>query len=134
MLGYKGPKRTAWEWFSKYIRLRDCLETTGDTDRGICISCGKMYEFSKLQAGHLVPGRRNAVLFDEDGVNAQCIRCNKYLSGNTAKYRVALLKKIGAHRVEMCEARAYEMVKYTDFDFKEIGKMYKKKYEDLLET
>lgn len=131
MKKYKGPKGTAWKWFSKYIRLRDCLATTGDPEWGMCISCGRTYEFFRLQAGHLVPGRRNAVLFDEDGVNAQCVRCNKYMSGNTAKYRVVLLKKIGPHRVELCEARAYETVKYTDFDYKQIAKMYREKYKEI---
>ena len=70
-----------WPLFSRFIRLRDCIKTTGTTDRGRCVTCGRLYKFEKLQAGHFVPGRTRAILFDPRCVNAQCYRCNVKLDG-----------------------------------------------------
>lgn len=66
-------KKTAWQEFSKWIRLRDCVKTTGDTESGVCITCGKLIPFKQSQAGHFIAGRTNAVLFDEDIVHLQCL-------------------------------------------------------------
>ena len=33
-------KRRTWEVFSKFIRIRDCLNSTGCPDWGLCITCG----------------------------------------------------------------------------------------------
>ena len=65
-----------WKIFSQYIRLRDCIKSLGAVDRGKCVTCGRIYPFKKLQAGHFVPGRTRAVLFDERCVHAQCFLCN----------------------------------------------------------
>ena len=59
-------KNAAWKEFSRYIRLRDCIKTTGDTDAGICITCGKLIPYGNSQAGHFIAGRTNGVLFNED--------------------------------------------------------------------
>ncbi len=80
-------KGKAWEEFSKYIRIRDALRTTGTIENAVCCSCSKIYpSFGKgcLQAGHFIPGRRAAILFEETGVHGQCYWCNSNngLKGN----------------------------------------------------
>jgi len=62
--------------------LRDCLKTTGTKDWGHCVTCGKLYPYKKLQAGHFTSGRADAVLFEESGIHAQCYRCNIERSGD----------------------------------------------------
>lgn len=69
----KTPKKKAWDAFSRYIRTRDCLKSTGDRNRGACVTCGRVFDFKKLQAGHFIPGRVNSILFDEQCVHAQCL-------------------------------------------------------------
>jgi len=71
-------KEKLWVLFSRYIRRRDCLITTGSTEYGECITCDGTFEFDQLQAGHFISGRHNANLFSERGVHAQCIKCNRY--------------------------------------------------------
>jgi len=70
-----------WKKFSEYIRLRDCIKTTGTIWKGACRTCGRVYRFEKLQAGHFIPGRTRAILFDEKCVHIQCWRCNHKLQG-----------------------------------------------------
>lgn len=92
----------AWLWkiFSQYIRLRDCIKTLGAVDRGKCVTCGRIYPFKKLQAGHFVPGRTRAVLFDERCVHAQCYRCNVVLGGNWPPYYRFMQQEYGQKIIE----------------------------------
>ena len=46
-------KKIAWKEFSSYIRLKQCIKTTGEIDTGICYTCGRTFSIDKLQAGHL---------------------------------------------------------------------------------
>lgn len=89
-----------WPLFSKYIRLRDCLATTGTKTHGKCITCGRQYPFGKLQAGHFVPGRNDSVLFDEELVNAQCYRCNVILAGMWPRYYRVMQDRHGQDWIE----------------------------------
>lgn len=77
----KKMKDKAWSQFSRYIRLRDCINTTGTNTEGICYTCGKRLPINKLQAGHMISGRTNSVLFDEQSVQIQCYSCNVMKSG-----------------------------------------------------
>ena len=79
-------KKKVWALFSIYIRTRDCLSSTGTKEEGKCCTCGKIYNFKELQAGHFIPGRRSSVLFDERNCHAQCLRCNVFLRGNMIHY------------------------------------------------
>lgn len=98
-------KREADKYFGHYIRLRDS-EFIDDTWVARCISCERpyiVYYFDGLkwrwgrqeEAGHFV-GRGNLCLrYDEENVNDQCTRCNKWLTGNNAAYAAALDIKYG---------------------------------------
>lgn len=75
----------------------------------ICISCQELKPINQMNAGHYFPKeplQYRAVKFDLDNINGQCIRCNKYLSGNLIPYRANLLKKIGADRLAQLERKA----------------------------
>ena len=79
-------KKKLWKIFSIYIRMRDCIRTTGTTTHGLCCTCGRDYPIGKLQAGHFIPGREDCILFDPACVHAQCYRCNVQRSGEWVKY------------------------------------------------
>ena len=61
------------------------------------MTCGKLYPFSKLQAGHFIPGRTDAILFDVRQVHAQCYRCNTKLQGMWHKYFLFMLDEGHTH-------------------------------------
>lgn len=79
-------KKRLWKIFSIYIRMRDCLRTTGTITHGKCCTCERDYPIGKLQAGHFIPGREDSILFDPVCVHAQCYRCNVQRQGEWVKY------------------------------------------------
>jgi hypothetical protein len=91
-------REAAWAEFSRFIRLRDALITTGHMMEAECITCGRRYPIEgrgSIQAGHFLPGRHDAVLFDEQGVNAQCYRCNVTRSGMWPTYYEKMVSMYG---------------------------------------
>ena len=95
------PKATrkAQAAFNAYIRTRD--------DGKPCISCGVIPEQAyggTMDAGHYrSTGACPQLRFDERNCHAQCVRCNRDLSGNTVEYRIRLIERIGRETVEWLE-------------------------------
>jgi hypothetical protein len=91
-------RKRAWEAFSKFIRLRDAMATTQTTKFCRCITCGSIHPVEgkrSIQAGHLMPGRHDSVLFDERGVHGQCYRCNVERSGVWPAYYRKMIEMYG---------------------------------------
>lgn len=124
-------KNKAWRMFSKYIRMRDCLATTGTFEKGRCVTCGKVFPFNELQAGHAIGGRNNSILFDEELVNGQCKFCNHFKNGNYGQYSVWFIEKYGLDRWEEKVALSQRVVKYTKEDYINIYEKYKKKVSEF---
>ena len=129
----KTIKLKAWYAFSQFIRLRDCLRTTGTTNRGKCITCGKTFSFKNLQAGHFISGRHNANLFSEKGTHAQCRSCNIFGHGKPLEYRRAIIDLYGNGYDEVLEKEANEITKYSLEDLTNIAECYKIKVKELLD-
>lgn len=99
-------KAKAQTVFNKFIRERD-----KDLP---CISCQK----GRVEnAGHyLSQGHYSIFRFNELNTNGQCIRCNKWLSGNLIHYRTHLIEKIGEAEViklEQAPKAAYNWDRFT---------------------
>lgn len=129
---YKKAKDKAWGCFSKYIRLRDCIRTTGTVDQGKCCSCDREYDFKELHAGHFISGRHNSILFNEKGCHAQCYSCNMYKSGNEARYSIFMLHEYGEQTIFELAFLDKQVTKFTISDLLEIAEIYKNKYQKLL--
>ena len=127
----KSLKNKAWRCFSKYIRVRDCLKTTGFVDQGQCVTCNKFFPISELQAGHAIGGRNNSILFDEKLVNAQCRICNGYGNGKYAEYSLWFIQKYGIEEWEKKIKLSHELA--VDIDYQEIINKYTNKLNKLLE-
>ena len=128
----KTVKNRAWRAFSKYIRLRDCLRTTGTLIHGKCITCEKLLSITFCDAGHFISRRHNSTLFDEMNCHVQCRYCNRYLDGNLLEYRRQIVKLYGAGADTELEKKAKEVTKYSVEDLTELAKGYKIKIEELL--
>ena len=96
-------KKAAWDAFSKMIRIRDALRTTGTTTHAACCTCDRVYPVERLQGGHFLPGRHNAILFDEHNVHAQCHGCNMFKQGNSIKYFRFMQRTYGDAEIERLE-------------------------------
>jgi hypothetical protein len=129
-------KKRAWGWFSKYIRARDCLATTGDINRGVCVTCGEEFPFNKLQAGHCLGGRNDTILFDEELVNAQCENCNRSamyggLDGNYGEYHIWFVEKYGMESFKEKVFISKQDGKISTPELEEISDKYRIKYNEL---
>jgi hypothetical protein len=104
--------------FNQWIRLRDANEP--------CISCGRLASWpGQWDAGHYRSrGSEPALRFEPDNVHKQCGPCNVHLSGNLIPYRVKLMKKIGAARVEWIEGK-HGPKKYTMDEIAELKAFYR---------
>lgn len=127
----KNLKNKAWRCFSKYIRVRDCLRTTGFTDQGQCVTCNKFFPISELQAGHAIGGRNNSILFDEKLVNAQCRICNGYGNGKYAEYSLWFIQQYGLEEWEKKIELSHKLA--VDLDYQAIIDKYQNKLNKLLE-
>lgn len=102
--------KKAWRVFSKWIRNRD----------GRCVTCGG----SPDHAGHFWHG---VLDFDEVNVNAQCIHCNHFMSGNLAPYSTYLIQKHGIDEFKALDIRhtmAMKGEKRTDEEYQAIIDKY----------
>lgn len=127
-------KKKTWDVFSIYVRMRDGLKTTGSTEWGLCITCGKRYHFKLLQAGHFVAGRHSSNLFSERGTHAQCYNCNMNLKGDTLEYRRKVIELYGEGADLELEAEAQLIRKYTIPELEEMMDGYKERIEQLKEA
>jgi len=107
--------------FQKWIRNRD--------KDSPCISCRTSFSDEWAGGHYLKAELYTGVIFNELNVNKQCLKCNKYLGGNEAKYRIALVELYGEQKIEELESIANQTktYRYTDDELKSIMKQYKLK-------
>ena len=115
-----GFRKTVWNICSRYVRLRDCLKTTGTKEWGHCVTCGKLYHYKKLQAGHFTSGRVDAVLFEESGIHAQCYRCNIERSGEWPTYYRFMQNEYGQDEIERLVALSLSDVPLTGIQLRDL--------------
>jgi hypothetical protein len=120
-------KARCWKLFSEWIRRKDA--DAGGTEN--CYTCGKLAHWKELHAGHALPGRTNAVLFDPDIVRPQCPVCNIWKGGNYPIFTTKLIKENGMAWWESKLEGARAVVKYTRSDLEEMIVQLKQKIEGL---
>lgn len=103
-------KKKAWIVFSKWIRERDKR----------CVTCSTGLAEN---AGHFW---HNILDFDEVNINGQCVRCNKWLSGNLAVYAEYLIKRYGLKKFNKLSARHYIAMKGEHYEIEDYEKIIKK--------
>jgi len=129
-------KARVWVVFSQYIRLRDCLATTGSKEYGECFTCPNQFEFNQLQAGHFVP-KHSGNYFSERGVHAQCRICNLYgrdgqAAGMPHEYRRQMVKLYGEKVTMELEEEARQIKKYTISDLEALEASLKEKIKGMV--
>lgn len=121
--------RAAQKAFNAFIRERD--------KKLNCISCGNKLQIFTGVKGQLFDcghyrstGSAPHLRFNEDNAHAQCVRCNRYLSGNVERYRDGLKVRIGQKRLDELESNN-QVVKYSVDELWDIEKQYKQKLKEL---
>lgn len=88
-------KKKAWKILSNYIRIMAANED-GYVE---CVTCDKVDHWKRMQAGHFVSGRSGWILFCEENIAVQCMRCNIFLRGNWPAYHSYMEKKHGIEKI-----------------------------------
>lgn len=115
--------REAQVAFNAYIRARDA-----DLP---CVSCGRHHE-GQYHAGHYrTVGANPEIRFEPLNVWKQCAPCNNHKSGDIVNYRIELVKRIGAEKVEWLEG-PHEPKRYTIEDLQAIKVEYREKLKALI--
>jgi NinG protein len=82
-------KKRAWALLSEVVR-REAADELGGV---ACFTCGTVHDWRDIQAGHAIGGRNGAVLFDEELIRPQDVRCNIMLRGNYGEFIPRLLRE-----------------------------------------
>ena len=108
--------------FNAWIRERDAALP--------CVSCGRHHQ-GKYDAGHYrTVGSNPALRFEPLNCHRQCSPCNTHKSGDIVNYRVELVKRIGADKVDWLEG-PHDPKRYTIEDLKNIKADYLAKTKEL---
>ena len=112
--------------FNRFVRMRDHGQP--------CISCGNLPSQKRggtMDAGHYrSKGSCPELRFEELNCHAQCVKCNRDLSGNVVEYRIRLKNKIGEKSLDWLEG-SHNPKNYTIDDLKAIKAKYRKKANEL---
>lgn len=108
--------KEAQQAFNAWIRVRDAHLP--------CISCGRHHD-GQYHAGHYrTVGANPELRFEPLNVWKQCAPCNNHKSGDIVNYRIELVRRIGAAKVEWLEGQ-HEPKKYTIEQLQEIKAHYR---------
>lgn len=115
--------------FNAWVRARDagrpCISCDGiPNDDGLITG-------SRIDAGHYrSTGACPELRFEPLNCHAQCVKCNRNLSGNAVEYRIRLVKRVGADKVEWLEGN-HPAKKYTIEDLQAIKAKYRAMTREL---
>ena len=96
-----------------------------------CYTCRKPVFWKEADAGHFVPGRRNAVLLNPEVVRPQCKMCNIWNRGAYHAYTLRMVDELGREKVDELLALQHQTLKFTRSDLEEKIAYYKQKLETL---
>lgn len=87
--------------------------------------------WDEAQAGHIIDGRGNAILFCDDAIFPQCVACNIFRNGNKVEYTLWFLKKFGQEKLDELRILAKQPVKRKEADYEVLIEEYKQKITKL---
>lgn len=131
-MNFKEAIKLADRDFSKFIRVRDCLRTTGTRERGRCFTCGDEHPIAELQCGHFITRDCKTLRFHPKNAHAQNPYCNMVLSGNIPVYRINMLAYHGEEIVnEFRKIRYGNMKFYTPSCLVDLAADFRKRTKEL---
>lgn len=127
----KATKANTWDNYSRYIRVRRCIETTGLPFVGICITCDRRFHIRALQAGHYpeFSGGTNIKKFLTKFIHLQCPWCNLVNHGEKKKYAKKMIALYGQDYIDRIKRYAHKPVQ---LDYERLRSGYRNKTKELL--
>ena len=112
--------------FHEYIR-RSNVNSEG---YGACISCGKGIHFGESDCGHFITRGALATRWDENNVNLQCRKCNRFEYGRQFEYSLA----IGTELAESLLIKSKQIFKLSEPEYMDIFEEYRDKLAEIKKT
>lgn len=111
---YKNIRKQAWDLQSEWVRR---------SAKGVCFTCEDTREWKLQQAGHFI--HKNCLDFDLRNIHCQCVKCNKYLSGNLVPYTIGMIEKYGKEVVDYLRRNSYQVKKFSRSELETMIEDYK---------
>lgn len=119
--------KKADKYFSLYIRLRNAIN--GQYCQ--CVTCGSVKHYKEMQLGHWRRRGLQPTRYDERNCAPQCVRCNKWRSGEPERFEEYLVQKYGKDVVDELRQRSLFRQKRTQKDFEWIALEYYQKMKSI---
>lgn len=125
-------KKEAWTIFSKYVRARDAIRTTGGIMTAKCITCPEIKKVTEMDAGHFQSRSHNTIFLDEHNVHAQCKGCNMPPnSGEQYLYGKQIAELYGQEELERLMSARYRTKQFKRTELLMIIGDYRQRLEAL---
>ncbi len=72
----------------------------------VCFTCGIAKKYNQMDTGHYIDRRHGAVKFNPLNIEIQCIKCNRFNSGNIEVFKKNIIRKYGQEVEEMLQREA----------------------------
>lgn len=102
--------------FSQFIRLSNSIDGFCT-----CVTCGRVYEWKKIQAGHFMSRQHYSVRWDERNVKPQCYGCNVMQQGRQFEFS----KYLGEELSNELYILSKQTRKFTEVELEEMIQDYK---------
>ena len=102
--------------FSQFIRLSNSIDGFCT-----CVTCGRVYEWKKIQAGHFMSRQHYSVRWDERNVKPQCYGCNVMQQGRQFEFS----KYLGEELSNELYLLSKQTRKFTENELEELIQYYK---------
>ena len=110
--------------FHDYIRRRDADNETGYCT---CVSCNKIIHYTESDGGHFISRKHLSTRYDEENVNAQCRKCNRFEDGRQFEYSLTLGEELSNKLL----IKSKQVLKLNDAEWLEIFENFKAKRQAL---
>ena len=104
--------------FSQFVRLSNSIDGYCS-----CVTCGRVYEWKKIQAGHFMSRQHYSVRWDERNVKPQCYGCNVMQQGRQFEFS----KYLGEELSNELYLLSKQTKKFTEIELEEMIQHYKSK-------
>ena len=126
-------KKEAWTIFSKYVRARDAIRTTGNILNAKCITCPEIKKIVDMDSGHFQSRTHNIIFLDEHNVHAQCKGCNMPPnSGEQYLYSKQIVVLYGPYELDRLEKARYQTKQFKQTELLLIIEIYRQKLQELI--
>ena len=131
----KRLKKELWFEFSRYIRMRDALKTTGDIYNLACVTCETVKPTISVDAGHFITSVKSYIKFDEKNVHGQCKKCNMPPDpGEQYLYSLAMVNMYGQAEIDRLQSERNLIKKWTQLELEYAIEHYRLQNEEWYEV